>query len=253
MGIRKPTYTKPLPQGAELFTRDGQQFARWTDSRGRNRTAKVTTPKKGKNAGTHRIVLQASTFAAKVRNGAGVVQHVGTGCRQRTTADSVMTDLRNRAELVKANVLTPAQDAVADHQTMPLSEHIDAYIVYLTAKGVTSDRVKTTRQRLEQVAKDSHFRRLADLNGPALEKWLANRQAEGMSAGSRNGYREACVGFANWCKRNNRLLDNPFASVPKADAKADCRRKRRALTEDEMLRLLTVARLRRWQTSVGRH
>jgi integrase len=39
-------------------------------------------------------------------------------------------------------------------------------------------------------------------------------------------------------------LNNPFAGVPKADAKVDCRRKRRSLTEDELRRLLDVAQRR---------
>jgi integrase len=238
--VYRETYTKPLRPGAELFTRKGERFARWTDRRGRKRTAKVTAGRDG----SLRIVLECSTFTAKYRDGAGLVKKVGTGCRQRDTAETVLTDLRNRAERVKANVLTPAQDAVADHQAVPLGSHIHAYITYLTAKGVTPGRVKTARQRLQAVAEACQFRRLADLNGAAFERWLADRQAEGMSAGCRNAYREACVGFANWCKRNARLLDNPFVSVPKADAKADCRRKRRALTEDEMLRLLAVAQLR---------
>ena len=39
-------------------------------------------------------------------------------------------------------------------------------------------------------------------------------------------------------------MSNPFAGVPKADAKADPRRKRRALTEAELVKLLDVARRR---------
>jgi integrase len=61
---------------------------------------------------------------------------------------------------------------------------------------------------------------------------------------TRNGYRSAWVTFGNWCVRNRRLLNNPFARVPKADEKADPRRRRRALTEDELRRLLDVAHRR---------
>ena len=65
-----------------------------------------------------------------------------------------------------------------------------------------------------------------------------------MSAGSRNGYREAIVGFAHWCVRTRRLLANPFRNIPKADNRSDCRRKRRALTEEELVKLPEVARRR---------
>jgi integrase len=51
-------------------------------------------------------------------------------------------------------------------------------------------------------------------------------------------------GFANWCIRERRLTGNPFANVPKANVKTDRRRQRRALTEDELLRLLDTARRR---------
>ena len=40
------------------------------------------------------------------------------------------------------------------------------------------------------------------------------------------------------------MIANPFAGVPKADARADQRRQRRSLTEDELTRLLYVAQLR---------
>ena len=143
-----------------------------------------------------------------------------------------------------AGLVTTEQDAVADHQQTPLAEHLGAYLEHQEAKGVTAGRIKTTRQRFEQVAADCRFGRLSDLAGAALERWLVARQADGMSAGSRNGYREACVGFGNWCVRTHRLTENAFADVPKADARADQRRKRRALTEGELVRLLDVARHR---------
>ena len=41
-----------------------------------------------------------------------------------------------------------------------------------------------------------------------------------------------------------RLLTNPFAAVPKADAQSDPRRKRRSMTEAELVKLLDVARRR---------
>jgi hypothetical protein len=78
----------------------------------------------------------------------------------------------------------------------------------------------------------------------ALERWLILRQAEGMSAGNRNEYRQALVGFANWCVRRQRMAANPFTGVAKADARLDRRRQRRALTETEIVKLLDVARRR---------
>lgn len=71
-----------------------------------------------------------------------------------------------------------------------------------------------------------------------------DRVARGSSARTRNAYREAWVNFWNWCFETGRLAANPFLSVPLANVKADPRRRRRPLTEDELLRLLAVARTR---------
>ncbi len=238
--VYRKTVTKPLPAGAEIFTRKNERFARWKNTKGRTRTAALTIG----NDDSERIVITASTFTAKYRDGAGVVREVATGCKDETAARSVLRDLERRAELVKAGVMTSTEDAVADHQATPLVRHFTDYSAHLTAKGVTRERIKTTDNRLQRVAADRGFGVLADINAGALEGWLNARAVEGMSAGARNGYREAYVGFANWCRRSRRLVENPLSNVPKADAKADCRRKRRSMTEAELILLLDVARHR---------
>jgi integrase len=65
-----------------------------------------------------------------------------------------------------------------------------------------------------------------------------------MSARTRNAYRNAMVSFCNWCIETNRLTANSFDAVPKANEKADPRRQRRAMAEEELTKLLAVARER---------
>ncbi len=103
--VYRKTYTKPLPPEVELFTRKGDRVARWKDSKGKTRTAKVTVPDKGLHKGQQRIIIAAATFTAKYRDGGGVVREVATGCRDETAARSVLAELVRRAELVKAKVI----------------------------------------------------------------------------------------------------------------------------------------------------
>jgi len=234
--VYKKTFTKPLPTGAKIIVRKGQRLAEWKDAKGKTRTAPLTV------AGD-RIAVAAGTYTAKYRDGAGIVREVATGCRDESAARSILSKLERRAELVKGEVITAAEDAVIDHQGTPLSDHIAAFIEHQKARGV-SRRVKDTLSQLRRVAADCGFRRLADLDVTALERWLLDRKAEGMSAGTMNQYRSAWVAFGNWCIRNGRLLGNPFSVLPKADETADRRRTRRALTEAELMRLLDVARRR---------
>ncbi|GIW97048.1 MAG: integrase [Pirellulaceae bacterium] len=255
--VYRKTFTKPLPPGAIVKTKRRkptkaertanpdvteivERFATWQTRKGKTKTAPVTTGRDG----TERIVVKSGTYIAKYRDGEGIVREVSTGCRDITAARAKLAELKRRAELVRGNVMTASEDRISRHQDTPLRQHADDYVKHLEAKSVHPARVKNTQSRLRRVAADCGFMRLRDVNASRFERWLLDRQTEGMSAGARNGYREAWIGFMNWCMKTGRLLDNPLATVPKADAKADCRRKRRALTEDELRRLLDAARRR---------
>ncbi len=232
--------TRPMPPGAEIITRKGERLARWKDRKGKTRTAPVTTGKEG----VERIVTESPYFVAKYRDGSGVVQVEPTGCRDETAARQVLPDLERKAELVRSNVMTAAEAATGEHRVAALAEHFDAYRAYQQAAGDTVKHVAETRSRLDRLAADCTFTNLPDLRREALERWLALRAGEGMSARTRNAHRNALVSFANWCVETDRLTSNPFSRVPKANETADPRRQRRAMTEEELVRLLPVARER---------
>jgi len=235
--VFKKTFTRPLPEGAKITARKGKRIAEWIDAKGKRRAAPLT-------GDGDRISVESKTYTAKYRDGSGIVREVATGCRDESAARSILGKLERRAELVKGEIISASEDGMLDHQSTPLADHVAAFVGHQKAKGVTAQQIADTRSRLERVAKDCNFSRLGDLSGNALEKWLANRQAEGMGARCRNAYRESWMTLGNWCVRNRRLLNNPFSGVSKADEKADCRRKRRSLTEAELTRLLDVARRR---------
>ena len=111
--VFKRTATKPLPMGAELFSRKGQRFARWTTAKGKMRTAAVVVPAGGKFAGQERIVVETPTYTAKFRDGAGYVQTVATGCKDETAARAVLAELEKRAA---------TGQSVAAELTVPLAK-----------------------------------------------------------------------------------------------------------------------------------
>jgi integrase len=240
--VYKKSVTKPLPLGAELLVKGGERIARWKPAKGKSRTAPVTTGRDG----SLRIVVTVGTYIAKFRDGSGHVCEVSTGCRDEDAARSVLGKLERRAELVKSEVISAAEAATADHQTSPLADHFAAYVEYLRAREASSVRIANMKRQFKRVSDECCFRRLTDMDGGKLTKWLLEREAEEMSASTRNGYRETFVMFSNWCGSGTkpRLSANPFSTVPKANVKADRRRQRRAMTESELVHLLQVARFR---------
>ncbi len=243
--VYRKTYTKPVPIGAEFFTRRGARMVRWTAANGKTKMARVTVPETGPNAGTERLLLESATYTARYKDQDGILREKPTGCRELVNANRVLADILKHVEQAKAGVLTKAELAQADHQKAMLAEHFARYEEHLHGKGVTEQRVRTVRQRFNAIADWAGWTHLADLTGEDLERFLRHQaEDQQMGAGSRNGYREAAVAFANWAKRTKRLPENPFDDVPKADANVDCRRCRRAMSEDELRRLLDAAQRR---------
>ena len=244
--VYKKTATKPLPPGAEFVIKKNGQCAQWTDRRGKTHSAPITTGRDGQP----RIRVEARTYTAKYRDGLGVVHEHATGCRGKRAAEMVLGKLEEEAEKVRAGVLSSVESEMSKHRDTPLSDHIDEYITHQAAKGVHPQRVKNTKSRLQRLAEQCNLRRLTDISADALERWMLDkaehddRTKKPMGAGARNGYREAAIGFGNWLVTKKRMPTNPFSDVPKADANVDCRRKRRALNEEELRRLLDVARRR---------
>src|SRR5262249_14813979 len=140
----------------------------------------------------------------------------------------------------------PAEARATEHLSKPIAEHVDAYITSLEASGVTAKYISETKRILKRIFEECQFRTLADLDTSTVEAWLNRRRQQKASARTRNTDRASLIGFGNWCAGRNvtRLLSNPSDDLPRADEKADPRRKRRAMTEAELGRLLDVARRR---------
>src|SRR5262245_61041456 len=114
--VFKKTFTKPLPSGAEVFTRKGQQMARWKDKKGKNRTAALTTGADGQP----RLLFESGKYVAKYRDAAGHEQVVPTGCRDETAARQVLARLEREAELIRSGVMTQGEAEIGQHNAKPL-------------------------------------------------------------------------------------------------------------------------------------
>jgi site-specific recombinase XerC len=146
--------------------------------------------------------------------------------------------------MVKGNLLTADEDAAISLQELRIGDHFEAYLLKLEAAGVSRQHRSNVKRQLSRVAADCRLTRLSDLTTESLQRWLVNQQRSGMGGRTRNTYRAAWIAFGNWCVDSGRLLTNPLEKVSKADEDVDRRRTRRALTEEELERLLQVARSR---------
>jgi len=238
--VFRKAWTAPLPPNAEIVVQRGKRLARYRMRSGKLRTAEVFTAADGRV----RIRGETRSYIAKFRDAAGYWVERPTGCTDETAARAVLAQLQRRAELVKAGVITPEEDAASRHGAESIETNLDAWRDHLRLKGSTEHWYTQARRRVARVATDRGVKRLRDFTAATVERWLTDQTDQNMSAGTRNGYRQACVTFINWCVRAGRLTHNPLLAVAVADQRADTRRQRRALTEEEMARLLDAAQRR---------
>tara|TARA_R110002073_G_scaffold333405_1_gene520996 strand:+ start:142036 stop:143634 length:1599 start_codon:yes stop_codon:yes gene_type:complete len=233
-----------MPPNATIVTRKGKQIALWTNRNGNKRSAEVTAGKDG----SPRIKTESSTYTAKYRDGEGIIREVATGCRDKQAAQKKLNDLLSEADKVRVGSLTTTDLEIGDHNKTPLANHVAEYIADLKTRGVNADRIKTSETRLNAACNGCGLRWLRDLKAEPLRKWLWSQ--EGMSAATYNWHVTLWTAFGNWLtgirldgKRpsqtgERRLQSNPFDGFGKRDEKADRKRIARALTLEEMQRLL---------------
>ena len=165
-----------------------------------------------------------------------------TRTTDRQAAERILAKLVADDALRREGVIDPRDDRFATEGRRPLSEHVAAYIAHCRHAGHAPRHVAQKESHLRRMIAGSKATRLAELTADALELHLTVLKDRGLSARSVNFARGIAVAFCGWCVKTGRAESNPLRVVPKQDESRDRRRVRRPLTDDELSRLLAVAR-----------
>ncbi len=130
-----------------------------------------------------------------------------------------------------------------DAAQKPLIAHHTDFVANLIARGRNKDHIIHARNRLLRLFKECRWRRLRDISADGVEKWLA-AQSE-FSPKTLNEYIAHAKTFVTWLERQGRIPSNPIRHVGKIPTDGRETFKRRALTLDEFLRLLSCSGPRR--------
>ncbi|MCC6680475.1 MAG: hypothetical protein IT445_06180 [Phycisphaeraceae bacterium] len=242
--IYREQFTKPIPQDAKLSRKQGRICAEWVTRNGKKRRAEVVETNLGQ-----RLKLQSQFYHAKYRDGSGIIRKVATKCRTREAAMQRLAELERDAEKVRSGVLTSEQERAREHQQVPLAEHIVDYLEHLKTKlvrgrPVSPHHIQNVKHNLDRVVTECQLASLSDLEPQGIGRWMTLKLSEGVAPATINRCVAAVKALCAWCYDNQRLSTNPLTRLKKLNEQDDKRRKRRALSPDELQRLLTAARLR---------
>ncbi len=117
---------------------------------------------------------------------------------------------------------------------------IEQWAAALAHRGNVVDYVGDQTRTVARMAKECGFRALPDFTPGAIRSWLAKQKETGLSARRLNGFLLAAKNFLNWTVREGLAVENPLRVLQGLNERLDRRRIRRALTGDEIGRLLAA-------------
>ncbi len=252
MRIYKPTYSKPLPEGAKILRRKDGKYAKYRDKRGRLQEARLT--KSGDkilcetsnwhisfedNLSIHRE-LKAYTNEQATQRLADRIQQLLNCKSNNQPLDSELQkfveqlSVKIRDELIGFGMLD-SQKASAGK---PLKDLVSEFINFLEAKERNSKYISETKSELDRVFEGCSFRYWSDISPTKVMAYLKKLRDEGLSYRRSNAYLKSVKAFCNWMIECNYVRRSPLQHLKALDTEQDRRHERRALTTGELRRLL---------------
>ena len=133
-------------------------------------------------------------------------------------------------------------DPLDVHTQRPLAEHLEEFRTYLAGKNNSPKHVDQTCGRIQRLFDGCNFEYWKDISASGVVTWLsAERAADRFGIKTSNYYQAAAKEFCSWMVKDGRASTSPLAHLSAINAKADVRRKRRALTDEEFEWLIRAA------------
>ena len=157
-----------------------------------------------------------------------------------TWLEGLTSEMRDK--LAQYNVIDPIRAAAGKEVLILIGE----WEQYLRSKGNTNAHVKESVVSVTRLFKGCNWNYITDASTTRAQQWLLEQRRDtpsggrGLSAARINAFIMTSKHFFNWLKRERRIAENPLAYLKSANMKADRRRERRSLTQDEIGKLLAA-------------
>jgi len=239
----------PMPEGARVVERKGEQHAEWRDTNGKRRTAPLSADGKG-------IRVESATYTVQFMDEHGHAQRVATRCRDHAAAEQLGRELEKRAMQRREGLLDPAQERFAKAARAPIAEHAAAHIGHLRAAGNTVKHVQTVERHLRAVFAAAGIERLPELKSAAVLSAISamrnpppaaegeKKQKQPASLATCNGHLRSVKGFSRWLWKQRLTPDDALLDLGLYNAATDRRHIRREMSAEEVRWLLDTTEQR---------
>jgi integrase/recombinase XerD len=153
-------------------------------------------------------------------------------------AQAMLNELVKKVEREVAGLVDPADE----QRKRPLYKHVAEFHAYLVNRGISEKQVMETIRKLQKMIDERKWRSIPDISATGALEYLGNLRREGLSAQTYNHYLKAAKQFTRWMVRDRRTPVDPLAHLTRLNVKTDRRHDRRALSDEEFVRLVEAAR-----------
>lgn len=202
-------------------------------------------------------VRQAKTWTIQYRDAAGKIKRVSKVDGKRIRDKAVARQVAAELERDMAKGAVGMVDPYRKHKLRPLSEHVTDYTDALRLAGRSAKYVQNQANRLAVLLRECKWNSTSDITTESLRRFQQRRarskwvgqQGDTASAETLNQYAETARAFVNWMATEKRMEGIPTsrgrmiatALAGLAVVEGDTKRKRRALTDEQVSKLLSVA------------
>jgi len=164
------------------------------------------------------------------------------GLTDKALTEQLAAKLENEAMLRKRGMIDPQQEKLADQRRTPIGDHLDAFERELSSN--TEKYSKLTMSRVRRIVRGCAIQTLADLDADVVQSFLKRiKKSDDLGNRTYNHYLQSFDSLCRWLVASERMAGNPVARLEPLNAEVDVRHARRALTVDEVGRLVQSALL----------
>lgn len=145
-------------------------------------------------------------------------------------------------------------DPFADHREAQISDHLGVWVSEIRKTGSSEYYANQCNARINRLIRECGWEFLGDISPESFIQWRSSAVSEishnakdkakaktgPMGPRTQNHYLVTLVSFCRWCVKRKRTDTNPVSDVQKVDQAGDVRRKRRALTAEQVAALLAA-------------
>jgi site-specific recombinase XerD len=163
------------------------------------------------------------------------------GFTDRGLTEQAAAKREAEARMRLTGLIDAEQERIAAQQNCELESVLEIFEENLGNN--TGKYVDLTMHRIRRIVEGASFKKISDVSREAVETYLRQLcRDEEIGHRTFNHYVQAIDSFCNWCVDTNRLLRNPLRGLERRNAEIDVRHPRRALSPQEMAKLIATTR-----------